>query len=1228
MKNRISKRILAGILTFGMAASLVPATAFAATDVEVTPGNGTLPVEYFSSTLYNWDESAANAATARADYTNEMVYTRTTVRYSQVANSSTSSYMSTNYWYRTNDGEYYQVYYTRNGNYYGRTYTLYYRNGNSYEEIGQTTNGDTTITLYTRSQGGYEGKGFYFTNGSNRQNSPSFSEWNSATDSDGIAKQNYYIYSGLAAANLSDSANAPFSDAVNAAPLFATDGSNESYTDVYENVRVPFVYDEETGYYELNSDEHAVYFDGTPADNAKMTIADKPAAHSHAVGGYQYATGFFPFNGLSSTSRTAKLSTSDDGVSSYQVSGSVDFGFGMVTSVNFQMTDNGLDANGNPITFEFSGDDDVWVYVDDTLVLDIGGTHDAVVGTIDFSTGDVKLTAPAYGEDTSDGGKTGKIGDMATDPNMENAVEGSIEQTDMYEALGTTLTGFASEGQHTLKIYYMERGRGRSNCLIRFNLPQRDTVSVTKEITQSKDDNGNTSPLTDAEQASANNVNFGFTLYEGDTPVANKTYNIYQGDRLIGQASTNSRGHFTLRNSQTARFNVDISEDGKEYHVVEDSTLAAGYTEPEYTYSSNISGVTVPEKSSGFTSRTVSASGSATATDTISFVCENFLDANLPNPGAALADDSYVIDYGLPVKIENVMSNDVWRGEEAKVISVVETGEDGEPAADDEKYGEAVLNEDGSITYTLTKQLDKVVTLEYTVQVTGTGNSGTTEISETITETANIYIIPATSMYYEQNFSDMITYMGNLEWSNENDGKQYGAYQEEGEVGNPNDSTYGTDAVYLSNTGDSYGTSKHVTAKDYATQFSYDFTGTGTAIYSRISEDSAYICVEITQDGQNVDRQYIDTRMLGTVAANQTLYNVPVYNNSGLDHGTYTVTVTIYKEGTPVNGTVDGDGNLIEGTDKSGAEFYLDGIRVYQPLVDDDRAESAYASDNESNIALINIRSKIAADGEIGLSGDSFATLTDVKDTIIDPSEYSSIGPNEELYLNDGNYSVSFFLLNWDSQLYNLYLGLKTPGNETASVQIGSQTLELNNSADCYYDVSDYVTVEMVDLDEDEIPETALGTLTVSNASGLVSLTNIKVTGVDQFDIGYSNDLEENSVDAQTLYLLPANYFSDKEESEEETPDEPADNAAVFEPEYFETHVNYAKLTKKATVNVATSQDVAYITIDGERVDPGVAGSNYSFALSFKKVTKGTTYEIIAYNADGVASETYTAVAE
>ena len=1211
MKNKISKRILAGILTFGMAASLMPATAFAATPVDVDPGSGTLPVEYFSSTMYRWDEAAANRATAEADRTEGEYYQQTTVRYNEVAAYSASSYSETSYLHKVGE-DYYPVYYTRVTErvWFDRitTYTLYYKDGNSYEEIGQTTNGNTTITLYRLQQGGYEGKGFYFTSSDNKpedQYVPSFSKW-SSTD------QNYYIYSGLAASDLDDSSNAPFSDNVNAANLFAAE-SNE-YTDVYSNVQVPFVYDEATGYYELNSDKWAVYFEnGQASSGTEMAIADKPVSF-YAGTPKNPMCGFQPFEDVSSKTQRAYMGTSadeDQQTTSYTLSDNKPtYGFGMVTSVDFQMTDDGKDAEGNPIEFSFSGDDDVWVYVDGVLALDIGGTHDAITGTIDFSTGDVTLTAEKYG----------KVGDKATDSSLSNPSEDSLSQTNLYTALGTTLTGFASQGSHKLTIYYMDRGQGATNCLIRFNLPQRDTVSVTKEISQAKDNEGNKSPLTDAEQAAIDNVYFGFTIYEGETALANKTYYIYENGELIRNASTNRWGHFSLQNNQEARFIVDISEEGKAYHVVEDNLLESGYKEPEYSYSSNIRGAEVTEEASGFTGMTVQASGSSTAADSISFVCENFLDKNLPNPGAALADDTYVIDYGLPVKLENVMGNDVWRGETAKVTKVEEIGE---YISQSGKYGETVLNDDGSITYTLTKPLDRVLTLQYTVQITGSGNTGGTETSKTIEKTANIYIIPATSMYYEENFSDMVTYRSNLEWKDIKDGKEYGAYQEEGKVGTASDSTYGTDAVYLNNVGDSYGTSKYVSTANYATQFSYEFTGTGTAIYSRISTDSPYIKVEITKDGENVDRQYIDMRMIGNIATNTTLYNIPVYNNSGLGYGTYEVTVTVYKANTPVNGIVDKTGNLITGTDKSGSEFYLDGIRVYQPVLNDDRAESAYASDGESNIALINIRSKIAADKEIGFGGDNFVTLTDVNDNIQKPEDYTSIGPNEELYLNEGDYTASFYLLNWDSQRYNLYLGMKTPGNNTASVQVGGRTVNLNNSADCYYDVSDYVTVEMLDLDEDGTEETALGTLTISNATGLVSLTNIKVTGVDEFDIGYSEDIEGGDIEAQTLYLLPSNYsFTD------DSDEEPADDAAVFEPERFDVYVNYAKLTKKATVNAATSKDVAYITIDGERVDPGVAGNTYSFALSFKKVTKGTTYEVIAYNADGVASEPIIAVAE
>lgn len=1217
MKSSLSKRILTGLLAFGVTATILPLPVVAAEQVTTTPGNSQLAVEYFNSTLYKWDEDEANRVTMEADATNDVAYDEVSPTFGQVATKEQEDHTPTEYWYAI-DGTYYQVYYTRKDPFFpwnSPTYTLYYWNGVTYNQFAQSTNGNSPVDgLYMRSSGGQEGKGFYFTGADNKPEAssiPSFSKWANS-------KQNYYIYSGLAASKLSESTNAPFDDdTVNAANLFSEE--NNSYTDVYDNVRVPFVYDDETGYYELNSDQNAVYFEnGEAQSDTTMTIADKPVSF-YAGTPKNPMCGFQPFEKVSSQTQLAYMGTSantNDQIVSYRLQDDVNnpgadntmkgkfptYGFGMVTSVNFQMTDDGLDANGNPIEFEFSGDDDVWVYVDGVLALDIGGTHDAITGKIDFSTGNVTLTADKYGE----------IGDMASDSDMSSPSE-MLEQENLYTALGTTLTGFASDGTHTLTIYYMDRGRGATNCMIRFNLPQRDTISVTKQISESKDNNGNTSPLTEKEQESINNVNFGFTLYDGNEVVANKTFYVYENNELISSPSTDQHGHFTLQNGQTARFNVEISEEGNSYRIIEDNLLDSGYTEPEFEYTSNIANATVSEKADGFKSMVVQASGSNTTADSISFVCENFLDENLPNPGAALSDDEIVIDYGLPAKIENVMLNDVWRGESAKVISVEEI--------DGEQYGNAVLNEDGSITYTLTKPLDRVVTLKYTVQVTGTGNTGEEEITKTIEKSANIHIIPATSMYYEENFSDMINYStGQVKWRDERDEQSYGQFQETGIVGDPNDSTYGSDAVYLHNLGDSYGTSKSAdTSGDYAAGFSYEFTGTGTAIYSRISTDSAYIRVTVSKDQKVVDRQYIDTRIIGDVATNKTLFNVPVYNNSGLDYGTYQVDVTIYKEGTPVNGITDEDGQIIPDSDQSGAKFYLDGIRVYQPLIEDDQAERAYAADGESHIALMNIRSKIAADSEVGLGGDNFVTLTDAEGNL-QQDDYMSIGPNEELYLNEGDYTASFHLLNWDSEHYNLYLGMKTPDQQTHTVKVGNQTITLNNSADCYYDVSDYITVEQIDVDEDGKMDFSVGTLTVSNADGLVSLTNVKVTGIDEFDIGYSEDIEADGIDENTLYLLPTSYSFANDGNQ--------DDAEVFSPERFDIHVNYARLTKKATVNVATSTDVAYITIDGEKVDPGKAGNSYSFAKTFTKVQKGRTFEIVAYDKNGATSQIYLAIAE
>lgn len=1174
MKTKFAKRVFSSMLTLGVLLSLLPTAAFAE-KVTSSPGNTDLEVEYFNSTLYDWNEAKANAATANAD---------------------------------------------------------------------------------TNSNGGFEGKGFYFTDTSSGKPSdtyiPAFSKWVRTSDSNNKQAQNYYIYSGLAASKLSESSNAPFSNNVNAANLFASE-KNE-YTNVYTNVKVPFIYDKETGYYELNSDKNGVYFEnGTGASNTKMQIANLPAGYT-GYSGYQNkkVTGFAPFNSLSSSSASGYYkSGSTTTTTAYPINKSSNsnstasnngmiYGFGMVTSVNFQMTDNGKDANGNDITFEFSGDDDVWVYIDGVLALDIGGTHDAITGSINFATGDVILSSPY-----------GKVGDKATDEDMSEyaSLTETLSQTNLYEALGTTPTGFAAQGNHTLTIYYMDRGQGRTNCLIKFNLPQRDSVSVTKDIGDyylDEQHETSTDEIPSEVMANLSNIDFSFTLYHGDEAVANKSYSLYDSDgNFVSTGSTDANGGFTLKNGQTATFrNISLDEESSWYIKENLSTGTNTRWEAEWTASSSVTGaktedVTLGEGETGVPSQKVTVTGSSSTTDTINFVCTNSYQRG-PDPDVDIYDDTIVLDYGLPVEVD-VMANDVVTNygevitdEDAISLTIPDITKDSDLYANytgtssngvfTGTYGTAEVK-DGKIVYTLTRDFCGIEKVPYSVTATVTVKDGDgNDVSKSTTVTGTLTVIPATSVYYEESFGPkdgklVTTKTHKAKFTTE--GTSLTGYQETGFVGTTTDSTYGADAVYLNNLGDSYGTSLKADTTNGAAQYSYTFTGTGTTIYGRVSNVTGYIRVTVKDSvGKTVATQYIDTINYVTVPDGETdqildttLYNIPIYQDTMLDSGydTYTVTIYVYKSGT------------LHDTNN---EFYLDGIRVYQPMgtsTKDNKgyatANSAYATDGEQNVAVVNIREKIAADAEEGYADDVF-TLTDVNGEIVDVEEYSDIGPNQELYLKE-DYNASFTLVNWDSKSYKLYLGMKAPNGKASEVTVGSGTFEIGNSTDCYYDISDYVEVKTLD------DGTKIGYVNIEGVSGLTALTNLKVTGVDKFNLAYSTDIDGDNEDIETgneetsntLYLVSRTY-ADNMAAEEEAP--------VFTPDSIKVSCSYASKAKKATVNVVTSKDVAYVTINGEKIMPKTVSGKYRFNKSYTKVPAGTIYEIVAYNADGVASETYTATAQ
>ena len=128
------------------------------------------------------------------------------------------------------------------------------------------------------------------------------------------------------------------------------------------------------------------------------------------------------------------------------------FAFGMMISFDFLQPKNGK-INGQDMVFSFSGDDDVWVFIDNKLVLDLGGVHDMATGSINFANGEVYVN------------------------NQSNPTLRSVFNSDSNTFASDSNT-FADYTSHSLKLFYMERGRGDSNCSIKFNLPPRPTNSI------------------------------------------------------------------------------------------------------------------------------------------------------------------------------------------------------------------------------------------------------------------------------------------------------------------------------------------------------------------------------------------------------------------------------------------------------------------------------------------------------------------------------------------------------------------------------------------------------------------------------------------------------------------------------------------------------------------------------------------------------------------------------
>ena len=312
--------------------------------------------------------------------------------------------------------------------------------------------------------------------------------------------------------------------------LSGTNTKNAKLGNVYNNVAFPFtkkaIFDEDQGvdYWYFDSQDTTLYLkQDTEQDQyfLKSSTGEQEREKSR---------------NLESNSTSKTITKNDKTVSSYGyfpfnetatsgVASTYNYGFGTKLQMDFTLTDDGkVETNKSvgekkektSIKFFFSGDDDVWVFIDGQLALDVGGAHGKVSGLLEFGetteNGKKKNSVTAYVSKVKKGGTS----EDDQDGNPVKTVKYNGDTINFY-AQGTTLT-FDKGKKHTLTMYYMERGMWESNMAVAFNFPDNNELQVQKEVDLNKVD-------PDFKNCFKNQKIFNFTIqnqatHYGTTPAA------------------------------------------------------------------------------------------------------------------------------------------------------------------------------------------------------------------------------------------------------------------------------------------------------------------------------------------------------------------------------------------------------------------------------------------------------------------------------------------------------------------------------------------------------------------------------------------------------------------------------------------------------------------------------------------------------------------------------------
>ena len=493
-------------------------------------------------------------------------------------------------------------------------------------------------------------------------------------------------------------------------------------------------------------------------------------------------------------------------------------------------------------------------------------------------------------------------------------------------------------------------------------------------------------------------------------------------------------------------------------------------------------------------------------------------------------------------------------------------------------------------------------------------------------------IIPATSVYYETDFAEDVFELTTTgtDWnvSTVEGDSTPDTLQNDGTIGK---NLYGYDDSYRDDTYLSNGSSWQVEGQGVKlnenttnyTEAKFSFTGTGFDLISRTGQNQGAIRVDIYSDVNRTNRVKSVT-VLNKSETNLELYQIPVVSVEGLVYGTYYVTIGVNAAYT----------NTSYQQLNRGGEFFFDAVRIWNPVNVDDASltgdrlttYNAYCEDGEAHPYVQEIRDNLIAADSFNVTGTSGIVFVDhvngTEEEGVDVSTYTTIGPNNEVYLTKGQAiafcintnavpaSVDIGAKSADGRPVQLKAELASDVNKTAAIRIDKT---ISSSTAQYYDLGENGTLSEV------FANNKAYVFVTNTGDGILSLTDLK--------IAYSSNPGTQSIrliSAEDVVNFARLCMTEPEETTE--PDYDIKSAAFIS--------DSCRLFMETEMTVVTTRDVTELEIKSWFVKDKKVSSSYEdkedgsriWTVKVKPIFCGNiTYTVIGYGEDGSAGAPATA---